>query len=251
MIDTLAQFHYVLIAAVVLVAGLFKGAFGFGMASIATPFLALFLEPRFAVQFMVVPTLAGDLLGLLTSRMKFRLDRSVWVFLATICIGAVAGARMLLWLPNQAIGLVVGLVTTGVAVLRLSGLALELSPRAAAISSAPVGMVTGLIIGATGMGAPLTALYLSTLSLPRESMIMTLNLIFVVTSTVRVFSSGLGSVWVDSGVQVQLFIIAFIVTGVVSGAWLRHHSKPASFDKGLNIFFLVMGLVLTGRALLS
>ena len=228
-------------------AGAVKGAFGFGMASIAVPVAALFMDARQAVQLMILPTLLGDVLVLGTARRGWRLARPAWAFVVSAVVASVPAAAALNFLPSRTVALMVGFLTVVIASARLVGATMMLSPRAAAVASPIAGTVCGGIIGASGIGAPILAAYLSCLALSPDAMIAAINITFLLMDLARILGSGLsgGLQWVVS--DVQLLILVLVSVGVALGVWLRRHTGERSYERALNLFLLFLGLALIWR----
>lgn len=237
----------VLLGIVVLGAGFVKGAFGFGASSIAVPLLVLLLDPLSGVLIMIAPTLVGDLLALGTSYRGFRLDRRIWLFVVGTFLGSFAGAYTVGWLPARGLTVLVGVATALGSIVRMVSPDLALSARAATYSAPLVGALGGWVIGAAGVGAPLLALYLAALGLPRENFIAALNITFVLIDLSRIAGTGLsGGRPFDLP---QVVAIVAVVVGVGIGWWVRRRRDARSYDMALNLFMTVVGLLLIYRGL--
>lgn len=232
-------------------AGTVKGAFGFGGASLAIPIMALFIDARDAVQVMILPVALGDVLSWISTRQGLRLDRRTWLFLIPVMVGSLPAAAVLSWLPERTVALMVGAVTVTIAAGRLRGLAFRLKPGAPRWITMLFGGTCGLITGATGMGGPLTIIYLSALEVPRETLIAALNITFIMVDVGRVSGATLGGGWERISLEFQMFTMVLVALGVGVGAWLRRRSPDQAFERGLNLFLSVTGLMLIYRALFA
>lgn len=241
----------VLMSLALLGAGLVKGAFGFGGSSLALPIMALFIDARDAVQVMIIPVAMGDVLSWISTRQGLRLNRRTWLYMIPVVLGSLPAAAAVIWMPERAVAFLVGAVTVAISAGRLGGLAFRLPPNAPRWVTLLFGTTCGVVTGATGMGGPLTIIYLSALSVPREMLIAALNLTFIMVDFGRVFGGTLGGGWERISLTFQIFTVTMVAIGVIAGAWLRRRSPEQTFERGLNIFLAVTGLILVYRALFA
>ncbi len=184
------------VIAVVLIASTAQTVAGFGFALIAVPFLVIVLDVKDAV------VLVG-ILGLLNSTLVARAVwrhvrvRSVGTMLLGSFVGMPAGLLVLLFAPEDALRLAVGVSSITMAAAITLGLRFGGGDRPSELFA---GAVSGLLNTSTGMNGPPIVLYLQERGYPPEEFRGALSAFFVVSGVVS--------------------FAAFAATGVVSGAAL-------------------------------
>ncbi|MEP9352225.1 sulfite exporter TauE/SafE family protein [Xanthobacter sp. KR7-65] len=140
-------------------AAVLRGFTGFGFGLFAMPFASVFMDPAHAVPVVLILQLVSGAVTLRSDLAAVDRRSSAAITLAGLPFVAV-GALLLHLAPQDAIRLVVGLVTIGAAL----GLALAppvRSPRPALSVALLAGASSGFLQGLVAMGGPpLTAFYL-------------------------------------------------------------------------------------------
>lgn len=169
-----------LVALAVLAGALVKGVTGLGLPPIALAALAPILGAEHAVVVLALPTVASNATLVWSNRSWLRESRHLPALMITGVVGALVGARLLVWLDDAAVAIGVGVVVLIYAVLYLLRPDLALPPRATRLLAAPVGGAAGVLQGATGLSSPVLATYLHARRLPRGAYLLTISLLFQV-----------------------------------------------------------------------
>jgi hypothetical protein len=119
------------------------------------------------------------------------------------------------------------------------------------VALAVVGLITGVLTGATGVFVVPAVPYLGSLGLERETLIQTLGLSFTV-STVAL-AAGLAATGQFPAAAVATSALALVPTfaGMFLGQRLRHRIRPEAFRRWFFAWLLVIGAYMLVRALAS
>jgi uncharacterized protein len=218
-----------------------KGVTGSGLPQIAIPVMATFLGVERAVVIMALPGVVTNTWLLWRYRSHLRATRDLPVLLATGITGAVIGTIGL----QRANAAVLSLVLAGAIGLYLavfvSKSQFEVTPAVSRFSSPPVGLVAGVLQGATGMSGPVLTTYLHGFRMPKQVFVVslvTLFQIFAVAQMITLYRVGLysGTRWVES-------VIALIPMMLILplGARMADRLSAKSFERWIL-------LLLTGTA---
>lgn len=169
-----------LVALAVLGGALVKGVTGLGLPPIALAVLAPLLGAEHAVVVLALPTVASNGLLVWTHRGSLREADHLMVLVATGIAGAIVGARLLVWLDDAVVALVLGVVVLAYAMTYLARPEVALPSRVTRVLSGPVGLAGGLLQGATGLSSPVLATYLHARRLPRGVYLASISLLFQV-----------------------------------------------------------------------
>lgn len=241
--------------AVILVAlflgGVLKGAIGIGAPVVAVPVMASFIDVRLAVVIMVVPNLCTNLWQIWSYRRAILSGQLPWVFGIAGAIGVAIGTGILaavsaVWLKLLIAGAVVFYVA-----LRLSrpdfAIRLDVAQRVAG----PVGVIAGILQGAAGISAPVSASFLSAIKLSREHFITTISIFFVSMTLVQIpMLSMLGFMTLGT---VKLGVVALLplLVGMPIGTWLARQMNAKTFDGLILGMLLILSAKLVFDAALS
>jgi uncharacterized membrane protein YfcA len=231
-----------------LLAGTAKGLTGLGLSTFAIGVLGVVMPPSQAAALQLVPALLtnvwqmGGISTLSPIAKRFGL-MTVCVFLGTFLgIEQIKGGNA--QYASTALGAVIvlygatGLLTVGYAI----------KPATERWLSPVVGLLTGVVTGATGVFVIPVVPYLSSLGMSREELVQTLGLSF----TVSTLALGAG-LWAGGGLQVStvqnsLFALVPAFVGMVLGQRIRRRLQPSAFRKWFHIGMVALGTCILVRA---
>jgi len=172
---------------IALAGGLIRGLTGFGGALIMTPALSIFYDPRIVVPVVLVMEAFAAAPMLKAAWHIARLQ-----VIAPICLAAFAtvplGSYLLANAEPDILRRVIAGMVIAFCVLMLAGVRYTGTPRPA--TSAALGSVSGVLLGATGIGGPPIILYL--LAGPDPVQVTRANLTLCVTA---ISIAALGMYW--------------------------------------------------------
>lgn len=240
--------QYAMIGLAFLLAGFVKGTIGMGLPTVAIGVLSLSMATAQAAAFYVLPAIATNVWQSVAGPNLVGLLRRLGTLFAGVSIGIWAGAGLLTGDTTGRAAVFLGIALSLYAVVGL--LAIEFRvPRHREVWLSPlVGIVTGLVTGATGVFVLPAVPYLQALDMDREELIQSLGLSFLVaTTTLAVVLAQAGIL--DAAVAgISLLAILPAAAGMYVGQLLRGRVSPRVFR---TIFFLGMlglGLSLVSRA---
>lgn len=225
-----------LVAAILVLAGVVKGVVGMGLPTVAIGFLGLLMPLSKAVALLLLPTLATNFAQAF-GRSPWPVLRRIWPMLAGVVAGTFAGAGFLgaPWAPR-----VLGAVLVAYAAMGLAGFRPYLPPRAERLTAFPAGLASGLIAAATGVFVLPVAPWLQAIRLPREELIQALGLFFLVgLAALGALLALSGALWeVPLAHTLAAFAGAFV--GLWIGTRIRHRLSQAAF---VRVLFAALGLL--------
>lgn len=213
-----------------LLGGVMKGATGAGAPMIAAPALTMLFNVQTAVAILVVPNLLSNIWQAWSFRRSALPRRFLIFFAGGGLVGAVLGTWLLVILAQETLALMVAVAVIAYIALRLGKPDWVLASSRAEGLSAPVGLVGGLLQGATGVSAPASITFLNAMRLPRAAFIGTIAIFFVAISTAQ-----LPALWTVGLISMQtvvlgLIALALILLGMPLGNWLGKRCPPKVFD---------------------
>src|SRR5690606_11498987 len=166
--------------------GILKGATGIGAPVLAVPAMASIFGVPFAISVMVLPNFVMNTLQI----WQFRKDAPPLTFLAALTIsglaGVLAGTLLLTKMPGETLSRAVAVLLVVYIGIRLGRPHWALGERAGRLLAAPMGFVSGMLQGATGLSAPASITFLNALRLGRNTFIFTISVLFTSFGVVQI-----------------------------------------------------------------
>jgi uncharacterized membrane protein YfcA len=236
-----------LLLATFLGAGLVKGVTGMGLPTVAIGVLGAVMSPVAAAAILVIPSFVTNVWQMLAGQDKLRLMRRLWLMMLCIVIGTVLGTRLLVVVDPVWSGRALGIALIAYAAYALLSPTISTSARAEPWLSPIIGIVTGVVTGATGVFVIPAVPYLQSLGLQKDELVQALGLSFTV-STIALAGGLLahGAFRLD-----QLGLSLLAVLPALAGMWLgsivRQKISPKTFRRCFLLFLVVLGLELALR----
>lgn len=240
-----------IIAITFLLAGIVKGIAGMGLPTLAMGLLGTVMPPVAAASLLIVPSFITNVWQLFSGPSFASILRRLWLMMAGIMAGTMAGARLLA--SDNVKWTTAGLGAALIAYATYSLLARQpmVPAKAERWSSPVVGFLTGLVTGGTGVFVVPAVPYIQALGLSRDDLIQALGLSFTV-STIAL-AVGLASHGAfDAG---HLAMSSLAVLPALLGMWLgqvlRQRISPATFRRWFLAVLILLGLELLMRPLFA
>ena len=228
MIGGFSATFLVILAAVLLVAGIVNGLAGFGFALVGTMALATVIDPATAVVLMIIPILSANatLVSELSVSELRSCGRRFWPLVVAALVGTLLGMVVIDRLPGAPVRVGLGLITLAFVLSRgsvvpmpsLGGGAIDREGTGVMVV---VGGISGLLFGATNVGVQLVA-YLRSIDLSHGLFVSVVALVFLGINALRVGAAAAFGLYPSLAV-VGLSVAAVVpsVLGVAAGRRLR------------------------------
>lgn len=222
--------------------GMLKGATGAGAPVVAVPVIALFHDVPTAVVVMILPNLLSNVVQGWTCRAHVLNGRFAWVYGAAGFVGASIGAVLLASVrPDLLILMTAGVVFLYVG-FRLTRPDWTLSRSKADRYVAPVGLLAGVLQGATGVSAPVSITFLNAMRLDRLTFMATISIFFVGMSLSQIPVL----IWVElltwQSATLSLSALVPILLAMPAGAWLARRLSAQVFDRVILVLLSVIAV---------
>lgn len=239
------------IAAIVLaflLAGLVKGVVGMGLPTVAMGVLGLFMTPAQAAAVLIVPSFVTNVWQLWAGPHTAAVARRFATMMAAICVGTWVGIALFAH-ASKAATVTLGSVLALYGAIGLLSLRFHVPPRWEPWLSPPVGFVTGILTGTTGVFAIPAVPYFASLDLEKEALIQTLGLAFTVsTVALAIGLAASGHLGRSAGIA-SLLALAPAVLGMYAGQRLRLAMRPEMFRRWFFAALIPLGAFMALRGL--
>lgn len=208
-----------------------KGVVGMGGPLLAIPVIASVTNVEYAVVVLSIANLLSNGWLLWEHRSGAAGTGSVMApFLIVGTFATIVGTWLLTELDDRILSVVVALVIVGYIVRFLTDSDFGIDRQQARRWSAPMGLVGGVLVGATGTGGPLIATYFHSIRMSRASFVLMMSLTFQVFGIIQIVTlAGLGAFTADRTLQALLAVIPVLVMTPV-GIWVGRQVKQRGFE---------------------
>ena len=238
----------ILVALALLLAAFVKGTTGFGFPIIATPTVALLLDIRTAVTILILPNLVMDIAQMFRGGFpRAVLRRFAWMLALTI-IGVFLGTKVLVMLPLWVLNLCLGVMVLLFVLSSLLRVEFTISSQAESLLSPAVGLLSGFLNGMTNAAGPSLAIYLYSLKLRKLDFIKSIATVFVLTKASQLVAVSTWNLFGWTTLLLSLEVTLFILLGFYAGLKTQDRVNQRTFNRGVLIFLLVIGVTLVLRA---
>lgn len=232
-----------------LAGGTLKGATGAGTPIIAVPLMTMMFGVETAVAVFALPNLLANV-GQSWAYRTVPVDRRLlWGFALGGGVGTAIGTALLFSLPDAVLKIAVGLTVMVYVLFRLIRPGRALSRNAAARLAPVAGGLGGVLMGATGISAPVSLTFLNAVALPRPAFVRTVSSFFVALACVQIPLLLWNGVLTAPHALLGLGAFVTIVAGMPIGARLGRRLSSAAFDRVILTLLTVLALKLLWDAL--
>lgn len=232
-----------------LLAGVVKGVTGMGLPTVAMGVLGSLLSPAIAAAMMLLPSFITNIFQLSGGGHCGALLRRLWPMQLAIVSATLLSCG---WLANGHSAwtqLALGAALMVYALWTLSGRSLVIAPGHETVLSLPIGILTGMLTGATGVFVMPAVPWLQALGLEKDRLVQALGISF--TSSTLALAVGLW--WHGALPSVSLGVSGLAVipalVGLFIGQRLRRVISPPVFKRYFLICLLALGLEMVVRAI--
>ncbi|HYE88530.1 MAG TPA: sulfite exporter TauE/SafE family protein [Vicinamibacterales bacterium] len=228
-----------------IVAGGIGSVTGFGIGSILTPLLSLWVDGRLAVAMVAVPHFIGTAVRFTT--IDGRIDRWVmWRFGLASAAGGLTGALFQSAVSGPGLMVLLAVLLLLVAVSELSRLSMRMRFTGAAGWIA--GVLSGMLGGLVGNQGGIRSAALLGFGLPRDAFVATATAIALFVDGARLpiylFTEG-AEMW--NSRSTILIATAGVVTGTIAGARVLRRIPERTFRKIVALLLAALGVALLAR----
>lgn len=205
-----------LLAAIVFLAGIVRGAIGFGFSALVVASGALFLSPALLVPMVILLEVVASVQMLPSALPSVHWRAHNWMLLASVC-GTPLGVYALSIAPDDILRLGVALSVLIVASVMMSGFRFAGDLGRGHLMS--VGLIAGLFNGIAALGGMPMAVYLSSSSISMAQVRATLVVLFIGSEAVFIVSAIFNQVY-DRAI---IYSAVLAVLPMALGIWMGGH----------------------------
>lgn len=232
-----------------LIAGLVKGLIGLGLPTVSIAVLSATVGLPIALPLMVVPSVITNLWQAIVGGALLALLRRFWSLLLASVVGVFVAYSLFFVTNAKAMTTLLGIVLCVYSGAALFSLSLVPRVHRERLASPTIGLVTGVLAGATGsMVMPVVA-YLQTLRLSKNEFVQMMGISFAVST------AAIGLAVAEHGnYEADVFLTSVVclapaLVGMQLGQLLRRQISEELFRRCVHVGLFAIGLHLIWKGL--
>jgi uncharacterized membrane protein YfcA len=246
---TFSSASLIIVALTFILAGTVKGVTGMGLPTVAMGVLGMFMPPVAAASLLLIPSFVTNVWQLLTGPAFTGLLSRLWLMMAGIVAGTVAGSWLLTNANTKWATAGLGAALALYALLGILARPLAVPVRAERWLSPAIGLTTGLITGGTGVFVIPAVPYLQALGLTRDNLVQAMGLSFTISTLALGIGLARGGAFHPETIVASVLAIVPSLLGMWLGTAVRELISQKTFRRGFLYCLVALGLELMIRSL--
>lgn len=238
------------VAAIFALAGVVKGAIGLGLPTIGMGLMGAWLPIEQAAAILILPALLTNIWQMLNGTALPGLLRRLWPMMAGLGLGTIAVASLVTTAGSGLAAVVLGAMLIAYALLALKGARFSVAPRAEPVLGPSMGLITGMINGASAIFVIPSAPYLQALELGKDDLVQALGLTAVVSSIALGLALGLNDAIAPWVAIPGTIAVCTAFAGMALGQVARRKISVETFRRWVLVGLLGLGASMIARAIL-
>ena len=224
-IDFLSYSWFLAIGALVF-AAFIRGATGFGLALVLTPFLILIMDPKAAIPVILLLAQLSNIVILASCFRRVNTKRLLPMFVGSL-LGVPVGVFIIIVISTAVLKILIG----GMTILFSLLLAFKLTPRFAneRLASGIAGFLCGMLTTAAGLGGPPVILFMHNQKWPKEEIYPNLSAFFLISTGASLIGLSLSGLVTHQILLTSASLIPGLVIGVFLGMLTFKHVNESYF----------------------
>jgi len=236
-----AALLFAAVAFIFLFAGLVKGVIGVGLPTVAMGLLSVAMPPAEAAAIMVLPAVVTNLWQMAAGPALAVLARRFALMMAGVVVGTFATIGLLTGTSTSIATGALGSVLAAYGFYGIAGAGFEVRRKSERYLSPLIGLITGMLTGATGVFVIPVVPYLSSLKLEKEELIQSIGISAFVCPAALWLALAVNGKYqaVVAGTSLVALLPALI--GMYAGQHVRRRLQPAVFRRWFFCGLIALG----------
>lgn len=229
-------------------AGMVKGIIGMGLPTVAMGLLSLLMPPVQAAALLVVPSLATNVWQWVATPGFVSVLQRFAAMMVAIALGTFVTIGSLTGSGGTVANITLGAVLTLYGAIGLRAPRWVIPARYEPLLSPVIGLLTGLLTGATGIFVIPAVPYFNSLGLNKEQLIQVLGLSFTVSTLALAAGLVMSGKFEVAVAGTSLLALLPAIGGMWLGQRIRNHLQPELFRRWFFVALIVLGSYMVARA---
>lgn len=219
-----------------------KGLTGLGFSTICLAVLASFLDLKLAISLVFLPSLFSNLFVMVQAGRFLQSVKRFWLLYLSALPGLAIGISFLTNSQNQVPKAILGVIILIYGIWGLKSGTARLSGKKEKQFIIPVGVVSGMVNGATGSQIMPIMPYLLSLKMEKDSFVQTINCAFTINTLVMMFWLGNLGILTLPVAYLSAAGVLPVAVGIFLGGLIRKRVTEEIYRKLVFFLLIAMGV---------
>ncbi len=239
------EMDFILVLAVIVFwSSITHGSIGFGFGMIATPLLALYTDIQTAIVFLLLPTMAVNIVSILSEGKFFEALGKYWFIIFLMVIGSVIGTVILVYSNSEFFKLLLAFIIFVYLIQSFIKIEATFVSKYPKSSTYGLGIFGGILSGLTNVVAPLMIMYTLELKYTRKDTIQLSNLCFLFTKIGQVIVFIYLGTFTSTTLELSVVSIFVVLIGMFLGIKIKKRIDAKFYTKILKILLFIIACTL-------
>ena len=239
------EMDFILVLAVIVFwSSITHGSIGFGFGMIATPLLALYTDIQTAIVFLLLPTMAVNIVSILSEGKFFEALGKYWFIIFLMVIGSVIGTVILVYSNSEFFKLLLAFIIFVYLIQSFVKIEATFVSKYPKSSTYGLGIFGGILSGLTNVVAPLMIMYTLELKYTRKDTIQLSNLCFLFTKIGQVIVFIYLGTFTSTTLELSVVSIFVVLIGMFLGIKIKKRIDAKFYTKILKILLFIIACTL-------
>lgn len=238
-----------LFALILFWSSLVHGAIGFGFGMIATPLVALNTDMQTTITFMLIPTMAVNILSILSEGKFFEALKKFWFIILLMVIGSSIGTVILIFTNSDYFKLLLAVIIFIYLLQSLVKIEATFVSKYPKSSTYGLGIFGGMLSGLTNIVAPLMIMYTLELKYSRKDSIQLSNLCFLFTKIGQICVFLYYGTFGINALEVSAVGVLTVLLGMFIGIKIKNKIDTKLYTKILKVLLFIIACILVAETI--
>lgn len=232
------------------IASFLKGLTGLGFSTLCLGLLAVFIDLKLAIPLVFLPSISSNFMVMIQAGRFFEALKRFWPLYLSALPGLIVGMLFLTASHSDTPKAVLGIVMLLYGIWGLKNGTGTLCESKEKRLMTPVGLVSGLVNGATGSQIMPIMPYLLSLKMDRDLFVQTINCSFTICTLVMMAGLGKLGLVTHDVMYISAGGIVPVAVGIFLGGKLRQRVSEERYRKLVLMLLILLGVSLVVRSAL-
>ena len=229
---------------IVFFASIIHGSIGFGFGMIATPLVAIYADLQVAISYLLLPTMAVNIVSILSEGRFFEALKKFWFIIALMIMGSIIGTFLLVYSSSELFKLLLAFIILIYLLQSFVKIEASFIHKYQKSSTYGLGIFGGMLSGLTNVVAPLMIIYTLELKYSRKDTVQLSNLCFLFTKVGQLAVLLYFGNFSYETLEISFISVLTILIGMYLGIKIKKRIDSKFYIKILKVLLFIVACIL-------
>lgn len=249
MLAHLTLTQILLIAGILVIAGMIKGVLGVGLPLVAVPLISQVVPVPLAIMILALSTVVSNAFQAFQGGNLVGVLRRFWTLFVPLIVSLVIAARLLVALHDRTLSIILGSLLLLFTILSWFPAILQVKIQHEKVMNPVVGTISGVLGGVSSFYGPALLMYMVALRLPKDFFISAISTAYFLGALPLIVSLMVYGAMGRDEFALSTVSLVPVFAGLLIGQVIQRRMPQEAFRKGLFVILLLTGASLILRAI--